>query len=72
MGILTRAFRNVSRRKIRVFLVVIALGFSMAIMISIPSGIVANQTAAQRLTENYDELIDRMQEEINAALTLIE
>jgi len=52
--------------------VVIALGFSMAIMISIPSGIVANQTAAQRLTENYDELIDRMQEEINAALTLIE
>jgi len=72
LGVLTRAFRNVSRRKIRVFLVVIALGFSMAIMISIPSGIVANQTATQRLTENYDELINRMQEEINATLTLIE
>jgi len=72
LGVLTRAFRNVSRRKIRVLLVVIALGFSMAIMISIPSGIVANQTATQRLTENYNELINNMQEEINATLTLIE
>jgi len=72
LGVLTRALRNVSRRKIRVLLVVIALGFSMAIMISIPSGIVANQTATQRLTENYNELINNMQEEINATLTLIE
>ena len=72
MGVLTRAFRNVSRRKIRALLVVIALGFSMAIMITIPSGIMSNQTATQRLTENYNELITNMQEEINATLTLIE
>jgi len=52
--------------------VVVALGFSMAIMISIPSGIMSNQTATQRLTENYNELITNMQEEINATLTLIE
>ena len=51
---------------------VVALGFSMAIMISIPSGIMSNQTATQRLTENYNELITNMQEEINATLTLIE
>jgi putative ABC transport system permease protein len=44
----------------------------MAIMISIPSGIMSNQTATQRLTENYNELITNMQEEINATLTLIE
>jgi len=72
LGVLIRAFRNVSRRKIRALLVVIALGFSIAIMISIPSGIMSNQTATQRLTENYNELITNMQEEINATLTLIE
>jgi putative ABC transport system permease protein len=72
LGVFTRAFRNISRRKIRALLVVVALGFSMAIMISIPSGIMSNQTATQRLTENYNELITNMQEEINATLTLIE
>jgi len=72
LGVLTRAFRNVSRRKIRALLVVIALGFSMAIMISIPSGIVSNQTATQRLTENYNSTISNMQEEITKTTTLIE
>jgi len=72
LGTLTRAIRNVSRRKIRVLLVVIALGFSMAIMISIPSGIMANQEATQNLTENFNSTITDMQEEINKTATLIE
>ncbi len=72
MGVLTRAFRNVSRRKIRVLLVVIALGFSMAIMISIPAGIVANQAATESLSEDYNQIISDMEEEINKTSTLIE
>jgi putative ABC transport system permease protein len=72
MGVLTRAFRNVSRRKIRVLLVVIALGFSMAIMISIPAGIMANQKATEQLSANYNAYIGDMEEEINKTLTLIE
>jgi putative ABC transport system permease protein len=72
LGVLTRAFRNVSRRKIRVLLVVIALGFSMAIMISIPAGIVANQAATESLSEDYSEIIEGMEEEINKTSTLIE
>ena len=72
LGALTRAFRNISRRKIRVLLVVIALGFSMAIMISIPAGINANQASTQRLVENYDSTITNMQEEINKTSTLIQ
>jgi len=72
LGALTRAIRNVSRRKVRALLVVIALGFSMAIMISIPAGIVANQEATQSLTENYNSTISNMQEEINKTATLIE
>ena len=72
LGVLTRAFRNVSRRKIRVLLVVIALGFSMAIMISIPAGIVANQAATESLSEDYNQIISDMEEEINKTLTLVE
>ena len=53
-------------------LVVIALSFSMAIMISIPAGIVANQEATQNLSENYESMISDMQEEINETATLIE
>jgi len=55
-----------------VLLVVIALGFSMAIMISIPSGIMANQEATQNLTQNFSSTITNMQEEINKTATLIE
>ena len=72
LGVLTRAFRNTSRRKIRVLLVVIALGFSMAIMISIPSGIIANQEATQNLTENFSSTMTTTEEEINKTATLIE
>jgi putative ABC transport system permease protein len=49
----------------RAFLVIIALGFSMAIMVSIPAGIVASQ-------ENYNSIVSNMQEETNKTATLIE
>jgi len=72
MGALTRAVRNVSRRKMRALLVIIALGFSMAIMISIPAGIVANQEATQTLATNFNSTMTNMQLEINKTSTLIE
>jgi putative ABC transport system permease protein len=72
LGALTRAIRNISRRKMRALLVVIALGFSMAIMISIPAGIMANQASAQSLAENFNNTITNMQGEINKTSTLIE
>jgi len=71
LGALTRAVRNMSRRKMRTLLVVVALGFSMAIMISIPSGIIANQESTQSLTERFNSTITTMQEEINKTSTLI-
>jgi putative ABC transport system permease protein len=49
----------------RALLVVIALGFSMAIMISVPSGIVANQEAMQRITATFGNMV-------NMSNTLIE
>jgi putative ABC transport system permease protein len=44
----------------------------MAIMISVPAGIVANQTATQALTENFNRTLSNMQAEINKTMTLIE
>lgn len=71
MGALTRVVRNMSRRKMRTLLVIVALGFSMAIMVSIPPGIIANQTSMQSLTERFNSTITTMQEEINKTSTLI-
>jgi len=72
LGAYTRAIRNISRRKIRALLVIIALGFSMAIMVSIPAGIVATQEAAQAMTANFNSTMTTMQEQINTTATLIE
>ena len=52
----------------RAFLVVIALGFSLAIMISLPAGILANQASIQNLSTNYDNTVSNMEKQ----LTLIE
>ncbi len=72
LGALTRAARNLSRRKIRTILVIVALGFSLAIMISIPAGIMANQASTQSIAENFDTRITEMEEQINKTSTLIE
>jgi uncharacterized membrane protein len=52
--------------------VIIALGFSMAIMISIPTGITANQVAAQDLNQNLSNTINRTEASINQTLTEID
>lgn len=72
MGAFSRALKNISRRKVRALLVVIALGFSIAIMISIPAGIMANQESIQRVAENFANTLTAMQEEINKTATLIQ
>ena len=51
---------------------VIVLGFSMAIMISIPSSIVANQKSVEELSANYNQLMSETEAQINRTLTLIQ
>jgi len=72
LGVLSRAGRNISRRKIRALLVIIALGFSMAIMISIPAGVMATQKATENLTENLTTTITRTGESINKTLKQVD
>jgi putative ABC transport system permease protein len=71
LGALTRAVRNISRRKMRALIVIIALSFSMAIMVSIPSGVVANQQATQNMQTIFTNSINTMQEQINKSNSLI-
>jgi putative ABC transport system permease protein len=72
MGIINRAIRNISRRKIRALLVIIALGFSMAILVSIPAGVLANQKTANDLATNLSNTINQTGESINQTLSQID
>jgi putative ABC transport system permease protein len=72
MGVINRAVRNITRRKIRALLVIIALGFSMAIMISIPAGVFANQQTANELASNLSNTITETGQSINQTLTQID
>ena len=72
MGIINRAIRNISRRKIRALLVIIALGFSMAIMVSIPAGVLANQQTASTAASNLSNVISQTSASINQTSTQID
>src|SRR5208283_2137261 len=72
MGMLNRAVRNISRRKTRALLVIIALGFALSIMISIPAGVLANQKTANTVASNLSNLINQTGATINQTLTQID
>ncbi|MCL4410313.1 MAG: ABC transporter permease [Gammaproteobacteria bacterium] len=72
MGVINRAVRNISRRKIRALLVIIALGFSLAIMISIPAGVLANQQTATNMANDLSSTINQTSQSINATATQID
>lgn len=57
MGLTNRAFRNVWRKKTRTLLVVIALGISVAAIISVYTGIEASTENVQDMIEGYEEYL---------------
>jgi len=57
MGLTNRAFRNVWRKKTRTLLVVIALGFSVAAIISVYTGVEASTENAQDMIEDYEQYL---------------
>ena len=72
MGIVSRAVRNISRRKMRALLVIIALGFALSIMISIPAGVLANEKTANTVASSLSNLITQTGATINQTLTQID
>ena len=57
MGLTNRALRNVWRKKTRTLLVVIALGFSIAAIISVYTGVDASTTNTQKMIDDFRQHI---------------
>jgi putative ABC transport system permease protein len=72
MGIFSRAIRNLSRRKVRSLLVIVALSISLSIMVSIPAGLLANQEATSAMADNLGSTITQTSASINESLSQID
>jgi putative ABC transport system permease protein len=72
LGIASRAVRNITRRKVRVLLAVVAISVSMAIMVSIPAGLNASQSAVEQLNDQMTVDYAAQAAEIESTSSLIE
>ncbi|MGD6806123.1 MAG: ABC transporter permease [Candidatus Bathyarchaeia archaeon] len=72
MGTLTRATKNITRRKTRALLVIIALSLALTILTSIPPSITANQQATQKTINNISAGMQQQTAMINMVATQIE
>jgi hypothetical protein len=72
MGTLTRATRNMTRRKARALLVIIALSLALAMIISIPPSITASQQATQKTIDNLTTATQIVTSTVNMAATEID
>ena len=72
MGLMNRAFKSIWRRKWRTGVAVIAVAIAMAIMISIPTGLSANQAAAVSARNNIQASLDVMNNEIQNMSLVVE
>ncbi len=67
MGILSRASRNISRRKTRSLLVIVVLSFALAMLISIPPSISASKATTQQTIVDLTEATQA----VNATVTTV-
>jgi ABC-type antimicrobial peptide transport system permease subunit len=72
MGTLTRAIKNITRRKTRAILVIIALSLALTMLTSIPPSITANQQATQKIIDQMTTSMDFQSANINLVATQIE
>jgi putative ABC transport system permease protein len=72
MGLMNRAFKSIWRRKWRTGVALIAIAIAMAIMISIPAGLNANQAAAVGVRDSIQSSLDAMNNEISNMSLVVE
>jgi putative ABC transport system permease protein len=72
MGILTRATRNIVRRKTRSLLVIVALSFALAMIVSIPASIAASRATTQHTIDDLTANAKAVNDTINQAATEID
>jgi putative ABC transport system permease protein len=67
MGIANRAYRNVWRKWARSLIVILALGLSIATIISMNIGITASETKTQDMIKNYEQRLAEMNKTAQAS-----
>jgi putative ABC transport system permease protein len=72
LGIASRAVRNIGRRKTRAALAIAAISISMAILVSIPAGLSASQSAVERLSDRMTVDYSSQVAEIEDTSSIIE
>ncbi|MCW4046140.1 MAG: FtsX-like permease family protein [Candidatus Bathyarchaeota archaeon] len=72
MGILSRAARNVSKRKTRSLLVIMVLSFAFAMIVSIPPSITASEAATQKTIDSLTENAQSVNETMSNVATQID
>jgi ABC-type antimicrobial peptide transport system permease subunit len=72
MGTLTRATKNLSRRKVRALIVIIALSLALTLLIVLPPSINANQTTTQRTINTLTNNANLINSTVSLAATEID
>ncbi len=72
MGILSRAARNITRRKTRSLMVIVVLGFALAMLISIPPSITASEAATQKTIDDLTATAQAVNDTISTVATQID
>ncbi len=72
MGILSRATRNISRRKTRSLLVIVVLSFALAMLITIPPSITASKATTQKTISALTEATQSVNATVTAVATQID
>ena len=71
MGILTRATKNLSRRKTRALIVIIALSLALTLIIVLPPSINAGKATTQQIVEDLNNNANVLNSTVNLAATEI-
>lgn len=72
MGILSRATRNISRRKTRSLLVIVVLSFALAMLISIPPSITTSKATTQQTIDSLTATSKAVDLTVNTVATQID
>ena len=72
MGILNRATRNIIRKKRRTALILIVLSISVALMVTLPASIDANQQASQKIIDRDTKTLEEWTTKLNVVATEID
>ena len=72
MGILSRATRNIARRKTRSLLVIMVLSFALATIVAIPPSITQSQVTTQKTIDTLTENAQSVNETMSSVATQID